>query len=196
MDRARWAGGASVAQLRTPSRRRSRVPPAVEAHAVIEAAAAALASGRRARSSGAMPCTALLEGVGALWGLEPDAVEGAPTVAPVVPPGWPGHALRGLRVGRTVLDLEVRERPAAIVVRVTHRFGPRLVSDRPRAPGVDAIGADVEDDVPLRGPAGSASSRTTATRCGFIVPDKPGARLRNVRHDVRFPHPVPAQGSR
>jgi hypothetical protein len=106
----------------------------------------------------------LLEAVAALWGLEPDAPEAALGIAPSVPPGWAGFALRGLRIGKTVLDLEVRRRPQTLVVRTVHRFGPRLVLT------VSARGIDVEatevDDVTL-----------------------PGARARfeaHERHEVRF----------
>ena len=119
------AASAALAQLR----RRAvadHATPEVEPHAIVEAAAAALRRGPGSLIGGdAAP--ALLEGVAALWGLEPDAPEDALAIAPVLPSGWPGHALRGLRVGRSVLDLEVRRRPGAMVVRVTHRFGPRLV---------------------------------------------------------------------
>ena len=85
-------------------------------------------------------------------------------VAPFVPKAWSGHALRGLRVGRSVLDLEVRRQAAAVVVRVHHRFGPRLVlTVTARGFEVDAI--DV-DDVVLSG----ARARFEA----------------HGRHDVRF----------
>jgi hypothetical protein len=139
------------------------VAPTVEPHAVVQAAAAALR-----RAPGALPGTeaapALLEAVAALWGLEPDAPDAALGIAPSVPAGWEGFALRGLRIGKTVLDLEVRRRPQTLVVRSVHRFGPRLVLT------VEARGLDVEttdvDDVTL-----------------------PGARARfeaHERHEVRF----------
>ena len=123
-------------------------PPAVEAHAVVEAAAAALR-----RDPGGLPGTgaapALLEAVAALWALEPDAPNAALALAPLIPPGWSGFALRRLRVGRTLLDLEVRRRPDALVLRVAHLFGPRLVLT------VGVRGPDVEatevDDVMLPG---------------------------------------------
>ena len=157
-------GPAAVASMAELRRRAGVEPaPAVEPHAVVEAAAAALR-----RSPGALVGSdagpALLEGVAALWGFEPDAPEDALSIAPVVPAGWPGHALRGLRVGRSVLDLAVRRRPDAMVVRVTHRFGPRLVVTV-AAPGLDAVGAEV-DDITL--PAG---------RVRFEAHD---------RHEVRF----------
>jgi hypothetical protein len=160
LDDAR--SGAVIAALRE---RRASGPPTAEAeaHAVVEAAAAAIR-----RGSGALPGTgaapALLEAVAALWGLEPDAADAALALAPIVPAGWDGFALRRLRVGRTLLDLEVRRRRQAIVVRTVHLFGPRLVIT------VGVRGVEVEstevDDVGL-----------------------PGARVRfeaHDRHEVRF----------
>jgi hypothetical protein len=123
-------------------------PTTVEAHAVVEAAAAALR-----RAPGSLPGTgaapALLEAVASLWGLEPDAPDAALSLAPILPAGWTGYALRRLRVGRSLLDLELRRRPGAIVVRTAHLFGPRLVLT------VDLRGVGVEttevDDVALAG---------------------------------------------
>lgn len=123
-------------------------PAAVESHAVVEAAAATLR-----RAPGALPGTgagtALLEGVAALWGLEPDAPNAALGIAPLLPAGWAGIALRRLRVGRALLDLELRRRPGALVLRTAHLFGPRLVLS------VGARGVEVEatevDDVQLAG---------------------------------------------
>ena len=121
-------GGPADRALATLHTRRALhgAPSTVEAHAVVEAAAAAL---RRAPGSligtGAAP--ALLEAVAALWGLEPDAPDAALSLAPILPAGWPGYALRRLRVGRTLIDLELLRRPETVLVRATHRFGPRLV---------------------------------------------------------------------
>jgi hypothetical protein len=123
-------------------------PAPVESHAVVEAAAATLR-----RAPGALPGTgagtALLEAAAALWGLEPDAPNAALALAPLLPAGWSGVALRRLRVGRALLDLEVRRRPGALVLRTAHLFGPRLVLT------VGARGVEVEatevDDVQLAG---------------------------------------------
>jgi hypothetical protein len=138
-------------------------PPVVEAHAVVEAAAAALR-----RDPGVLPgagaAPALLEAVAALWALEPDAPNAALAVAPLVPSGWNGFALRRLRIGRSLLDLEVRRRPGALVLRVAHLFGPRLVLTA-GVRGVDVAATEV-DDVML-----------------------PGARARfetHDRHELRF----------
>jgi len=141
------AAGRSLALLQARSAAAGG-PTTVEAHAVVEAAAAAL---RRAPGglpgSGAAP--ALLEAVASLWGLEPDAPDAALSLAPIVPAGWTGYALRRLRIGRSLMDLELRRRPDAIVVRTAHLFGPRLVVT------VDLRGVGVEatevDDVALAG---------------------------------------------
>ncbi len=97
--------------------------------------------------TGAAP--ALLEAVASLWGLEPDAPDAALALAPILPAGWSGYALRRLRIGRSLLDLELRRRPGAIVVRAAHLFGPRLVLT------VDLRGVGVEttevDDIALAG---------------------------------------------
>ena len=158
----RGVPAAVIATLR--QERAERRPTAeVAAHAVVEAAAAALR-----RAPGALPGTgaapALLESVAALWGLEPDAADAALALAPAVPAGWDGLALRRLRVGRTLLDVEVRRRPETIVLRAAHRFGPRLVLTV-GVRGADVAGIEV-DDVTL-----------------------PGARARfeaHERHEVRF----------
>ncbi|HUR94438.1 MAG TPA: hypothetical protein VMY76_07630 [Gemmatimonadales bacterium] len=143
--------GKEAARALAVLRRRSMPEPSlggVDPHAVVEAAAAALR-----RSPGALPgreaAPALLEAVAALWGLEPDAPDDALAVTPAVPRGWDGFALRGIRVARTVLDLEARRRPGAIIVRTTHRFGPRLVLSV-GVRGVDVVATDV-DDVALSG---------------------------------------------
>jgi len=138
--------GAGAGLTLAALRRRAGARPAtaeVEAHAVVEAAAAGLR-----RAPGTLPGTgaapALLEAVAALWGLEPNAPDGAVALAPTLPAGWDGHALRRLRIGRSLLDLEVRRRPRALVVRVAHLFGPRLVLTV-GSRGVAVEATDVDD---------------------------------------------------
>jgi hypothetical protein len=135
----------------------------IQAHAIMEAAAAALRRGPGALlGAGAAP--ALLESVVSLWGLEPDAPEAALGVAPSLPSGWQGFALRRLRVGRSLLDLEIRRRLEAVVLRVAHLFGPRMVLTASlRGQVVDATEVDGE---PL-----------PASRARFETHD---------RHEVRF----------
>jgi hypothetical protein len=136
-----------IAGLRPRASAEPLAEPA-EPHAIVQAAAAAL---RRAPGAieGGGAATALLEAVVRLWGLEPDAVEGTLAVRPALPPGWDRFALRRLRVGRTLLDLELRRRGPAVVVRAIHRFGPSLVL----TVGVHAadIAAIELDDEPLAG---------------------------------------------
>ena len=143
--------GAGAGLTLAALRRRAGERPAtaeVQPHAVVEAAAVALR-----RAPGALPGTgaarALLEAVAALWGLEPNAPDGALALAPTVPAGWDGFALRRLRIGRSLLELEVRRRPRSLVVRAAHLFGPRLVLTV-GARGVEVEGTDV-DDVALPG---------------------------------------------
>jgi len=167
LEAVEWVAGSDVdigalAVLRRHSVGEPRAAD-VAAHAVVEAAAAALR-----RAPGTLPGTgaapALLEAVAALWGLEPDAQEATLGLAPIVPPGWAGFALRRLRVGRTILDLEVRRRPQAIVLRTAHLFGPRLVlTVVVRVVQVESSGVD---DIPL-----------AATRARFEA---------HGRHEVRF----------
>jgi hypothetical protein len=139
------------------------IPDGMQAHAIVEAAAAALRRGPGALlGAGAAP--ALLESVAALWGLEPDAPEAALGVTSTLPAGWNGFALRRLRVGRSLLDLELRRRPEAVVLRVAHLFGPRMVLTASLR-GQAVVGTEVDGE-PL--PASRARFET------------------HERHEVRF----------
>ncbi|MGH7514789.1 MAG: hypothetical protein ACREOQ_17930 [Gemmatimonadales bacterium] len=153
---------AAISELRAAALA-APIQDGIQAHAIVEAAAAALRRGPGALlGAGAAP--ALLESVVSLWGLEPDAPEAALGVAPSLPSGWQGFALRRLRVGRSLLDLEIRRRPEAVVLRVAHLFGPRLVLTASlRGQVVDATEVDGE---PL-----------PASRARFETHD---------RHEVRF----------
>ena len=138
---------AALAELRHRTHAGAAAAPH-EPQALLQAAAAALR-----RDSAAVPgtgaATALLEAVGALWGLDPAAADAALTMAPLLPAEWPGMALRRLRVGRTLIDLDLRRRPGALVLRAAHRFGPRLVlTVAPRAADIEALEVD---DVALSG---------------------------------------------
>lgn len=61
-----------------------------------------------------------------LWGVRPDAPAGFVFLAPRCPEAWRRMALRRLRVGQTVLDLELVRRPGRTVVRVARAAGPRV----------------------------------------------------------------------
>jgi hypothetical protein len=73
--------------------------------------------------SAAMVLSPVVEG---LWGVVPWAPEDEVTIAPWLPPSWPRMGLRRLRIGRTVLDLELRRRPGQLIARVVRSFGPAL----------------------------------------------------------------------
>lgn len=148
LDAVADSGLAEAIEALRPLAGAEPVADAVESQAILQAAAAAL---RRAPGAieGGGAATALLEAAGRLWGLEPDAVEGTLAVRPALPPGWDRFALRRLRVGRTLLDLELRRRGSTVVVRASHRFGPSLVL----TVGLHAVEVDtIElDEEPLAG---------------------------------------------
>jgi hypothetical protein len=73
--------------------------------------------------SAAMVLSPMIEG---LWGVVPAAPDESVSISPWLPPQWSRMSLRRLRVGRTVLDLELRRRPGQLLVRVARRFGPGL----------------------------------------------------------------------
>ncbi|HYC31820.1 MAG TPA: hypothetical protein VEB59_05985, partial [Gemmatimonadales bacterium] len=85
-----------------------------------------------------------------LWGLGPDAPGAAITIRPELPGAWAFMALARVRVGRTVLDLEVRRRRESLAARVHRAAGPAVVVTlelHPRSSGPTFV-----DDVELRGP--------------------------------------------
>ncbi len=61
-----------------------------------------------------------------LWGVKPDALRHAVTLAPALPNGWDGMTLRRLRVGPTALACSLRRRSGRIVARVTRLIGPPI----------------------------------------------------------------------
>jgi glycogen debranching enzyme len=73
--------------------------------------------------SAAMVLSPVVEG---LWGVVPAALDEEVTLAPWLPPDWVRMSLRRLRVGRTVLDIELRRRPGQLIVRVARSFGPGI----------------------------------------------------------------------
>jgi hypothetical protein len=103
-----------------------------------------------------------------LWGVAPDAQAGAVSIHPELPAEWPSMALTRLRIGRTVLDLDLRRLRAGLGMRIRRVTGPALVATvEPRPP---MPGPTVVDDVEL-----------------------PGSRVRfevTGRHDLVFHGPV------
>jgi hypothetical protein len=84
--------------------------------------------------------------VSGLWGVEPDAPNGALGLRPALPPAWPEMALRRLRVGTALLDLRLRRRPGRLVLRVELLQGPRprLTVELPAAYSVAQVTLDDE----------------------------------------------------
>ncbi|HET7043019.1 MAG TPA: hypothetical protein VFI13_13460, partial [Gemmatimonadales bacterium] len=62
-----------------------------------------------------------------LWQVAPNGLEGAVTLAPALPAGWPEMTLERLRVAGTTLDLRVRRRPAGLAVACRRGHGPAIV---------------------------------------------------------------------
>jgi hypothetical protein len=82
--------------------------------------------------------------IGARWGARPDA-GGRLGLAPVLAPERRHIAVRRLRVGNTVMDLEARRRFDRVIVRLHRRHGPPLPVDLELAgPPPIAVTADGE----------------------------------------------------
>jgi glycogen debranching enzyme len=97
--------------------------------------------------SAAMVLSPVIEG---LWGVVPAAPDESVSISPWLPPDWPRMSLRRLRVGRTVLDLELRRRPGQLIARVVRSFGPGIqlrLAPRLELPPQGIL----VDDVPLSG---------------------------------------------
>ncbi|MEZ4413683.1 MAG: hypothetical protein R2910_11915 [Gemmatimonadales bacterium] len=110
-----------------------------------------LSEGLLRRATGAdLPAAVASLAVEGLWGVRPNALEGAVRLAPWFPPEWDAMALERLRVGRTVLTIRVRRRFGQVAARVERVHGPRMhVEFQLRGIPTDAI-VQV-DDVELRG---------------------------------------------
>jgi glycogen debranching enzyme len=97
--------------------------------------------------SAAMVLSPVIEG---LWGVVPSAPDEAVSLSPWLPPEWARMQLRRLRVGRTVLDVELRRRPGQLIARVSRSFGPGI--QLRLTPRTDAPVAGITvDDVALGG---------------------------------------------
>lgn len=83
--------------------------------------------------SAAMMLSPVVEG---LWGVRPDALNAAVRLAPWLPPEWPSMSLQRLRIGRSILDLELRRTAGGLQLSVVRNFGPSvLVEVEPRGAG-------------------------------------------------------------
>jgi hypothetical protein len=84
-----------------------------------------------------------------LWGIAPGGSHEAVTLRPQLPAEWSTMALRRLRVGRSLLDVELRRRRGDLVARVRRIYGPRpVVSLEPHG---GPFGMAVVDEVELPG---------------------------------------------
>jgi hypothetical protein len=61
------------------------------------------------------------------WHILPNALEGAVTLGPELPPEWPEMTLERLRIGESSLDVRVRRRPSGVAVKVRVTRGPPVV---------------------------------------------------------------------
>lgn len=104
---------------------------------------------RQARGAD-LPAAVASLAVEGMWGVRPNALEGAVQIAPSFPEDWDAMALERLRVGRTVLTIRLRRRFGQVAGRVERLHGPRIHVEF-QLRGTSA-GATVQvDDVELRG---------------------------------------------
>ncbi len=97
-----------------------------------------------------LPAAVASLAVEGMWGVRPNALEGAVQIAPSFPEDWDAMALERLRVGRTVLTVRLRRRFGQVAGRVERVHGPRIHVEF-QLRGTPA-GATVQvDDVELRG---------------------------------------------
>lgn len=83
-----------------------------------------------------------------MWGASPEAVSARLRLAPRLPSGWSGCALQGVRVGPTTLDLALRVRPDALVLRISRVQGPPIgIAAEP--PGLAGQAGAMVDDQAL-----------------------------------------------
>jgi len=69
-----------------------------------------------------------------LFGWEPDAPAGRARLAPQLPPGWEAARVRGLRVGRSRLDVAIEQGPGRLALRLEPRDAPFSLDVRPSWP--------------------------------------------------------------
>jgi hypothetical protein len=120
-----WTGepGAEAAQRPTAA-----ASPTAEAASgdALKPTATEIASGH-AGSHGV--ASLLIDSLGSLWGVGPDAVHGSVTLAPDVATLGGSAALSRLRVGRSVLDVRMRRRGEVVSLAVRRGSGPPIGVD-------------------------------------------------------------------
>lgn len=96
----------------------------------------------------------------ARWGIHHDAARGMLSLAPRPVPGEARATCPPFRAGRTVVALELRQRPGTTVLRIAVRFGPaiRVAVTLPGPPGSPAA---TVDEVPMAGPRVAFEARGT-----------------------------------
>jgi len=87
-----------------------------------------------------------------LFTIAPEGLDGAVTLAPALPSGWPEMTLERLRVGASTIDLKVRRRPAGLAIKCRLTHGPALVVRLDPRLGFLSSGILVGDEQ-LKGPA-------------------------------------------
>jgi len=111
----------------------------------------ALAALVRRNEGGARACAGVAAGaVEGLWGVFPDALEGAVRIAPWFPPDWDAMAVERIRVGRTVLSVRMRRRFGQVAARIERVHGPRMHVEFALR-GAPALTTVLLDDVELGG---------------------------------------------
>lgn len=103
-----------------------------------------------------------------LWGIDPDAPNGAIRLRPRLPAGWSRVGLSRLRIGRTVLELRFRRRNAVTQLALRKVMGPAITVDC-ELPGVPVDAAEL-DGVAL----GSGRARFEATGEHELILHGPG----------------------
>jgi len=110
-----------------------------------------LASLVRRNEGGARAWAGVAAGaVEGLWGVIPDALEGAARISPWFPPDWDAMSVERIRVGRTVLSVRMRRRFGQVAARIERVHGPRLHVEFVLR-GVPALTTVLLDDVELGG---------------------------------------------
>ncbi len=110
-----------------------------------------LASLVRRNEGGARAWAGVAAGaVEGLWGVIPDALEGAVRISPWFPPDWDAMSVERIRVGRTVLSVRMRRRFGQVAARIERVHGPRMHVEFVLR-GVPALTTVLLDDVELGG---------------------------------------------
>lgn len=87
----------------------------------------ALAASVRRNEAGPLTSAGVTAGaIEGLWGVVPDALEGAVRMTPWFPAEWDAMSVERIRVGRTVLSVRMRRRFGQVAARIERVHGPRI----------------------------------------------------------------------